>query len=439
MKKILLTSLLIAGTLAADDWPRWMGEKADSTWQEEGVRKILPEKGAKVLWRVPVGWGYSGPSVSDGLVFLPEYVRTEGELMNNPGKAVPWKGKERLRALDVKDGSEKWVFEHEIDYLLSYPGGPRSTPTITNGRVYFLGAMGHFTCLEEKTGKVIWQKDFQKDFGAPLPIWGFSAHPLVKGDTVYCLVGGEGSTAVAFDAKTGDVKWKSLSAEKQGYCPPSIIQAGGVDQLIIWHPESMNSLNPKTGEPYWSLPLKPNYGMSVITPQVVGNKMFASAIGRVGALIELDETKPSAKFAWKGKPKTALYCCNSTPIIVDGVIYGSDIDSSTLIAASLEDGKRFWQSEEPVMAEENRKGGRHGTVYLTHHAKNGQFWITNENGDLILAELSKEGYKELGRQHILEPTNEAFGRPVVWSAPAFSEKSILMRNDKELVRVDLSE
>ena len=439
MKKVAFIYFTVISSLFADDWPRWMGEKADSVWREEGIRKDLPEDGAQVLWRVPAGWGYSGPSVSDGLVFLPEYVRTEGELMNNPGKAVPWKGKERLRAIDLKSGKDTWVFEQEVDYLLSYPGGPRSTPTIADGHVYFLGAMGHFTCMEEKTGKVIWKKDFQKDFGAPLPIWGFSAHPLVKNGVVYCLVGGEGSIAAAFDARTGELKWKSLTADRQGYCPPSIVKAGGVEQLIIWHPKSINSLNPKTGAPFWSLPLKPRHGMSVMTPQVVGNKMFVSAIGRVGALIKLDDKKPAASIAWRGKPKTALYACNSTPIIVDGIIYGSDIDSSTLIAARLTDGERLWHSEEPVIQKEHRKGGRHGTVYLTYHAANQQFWITNEGGELILATLDKDGYTELGRQHILEPTNEAFGRPVIWSAPAFAEKSILMRNDKELVRVALSE
>lgn len=439
MRKTFILLVVVMTPIFADDWPRWMGEKADSTWHEEGIRKNLPKDGAKVLWRVPVAWGYSGPSVADGLVFLPEYIRTEGELINNPGKAVRWKGMERVRAIDLKTGKDQWVFERKVDYLLSYPGGPRSTPTVADGRVYFLGAMGHFTCLDAKTGKMIWQKDFQKDFGAPLPIWGFSAHPLVKDGTVYSLVGGEGSVAVAFDAETGKVKWKSLSTDNQGYCPPSIIEAGGVEQLIIWHPEAMNSLDPATGKPYWSLPLKPRYGMSVMTPQVAGNQIFTSAIGRVGALIELDENKPAASIAWRGKPKTALYCCNSTPLIVNGVIYGSDIDSSTLIAARLSDGERLWQSDEPVIQKELRKGGRHGTVYLTYHPKNDQFWITNEGGDLILAKLSKEGYTELGRQHILEPTNEAFGRPVVWSAPAFSEKSILMRNDKELVRVDLSE
>ncbi|MDB4295699.1 PQQ-like beta-propeller repeat protein [Akkermansiaceae bacterium] len=438
MIKVTCLSIGLIASAIGDDWPRWMGAESDGIWREDGVRTDLPAKGARVLWRVPVGWGYSGPSVAGGNVYLPEYVRTEGELMNNPGKAVEWKGSERLRCLDMSTGKEKWVFKQAVDYLLSYPGGPRSTPTIADGRVYFLGAMGHFTCLDAETGKVIWKTDFQKDFGAPLPIWGFSAHPLVKGDTVYCLVGGEGSTAVAFDAKSGKVKWKSLTVDKQGYCPPSIVKAGGVDQLIIWHTESINGLNPNTGEKYWSLPLKPNYGMSVITPRLVENRMFASAIGRVGAMIELDPDKPTASFAWKGKPKTALYCCNSTPIVVDGVIYGSDIDSNCLIAASWEDGKRFWQTEEPTMAKEHRTSGRHATVYLTLHEKSGKFWLVNESGDLILAELSKEGYKELGRQHVLEPTNEAFGRPVVWSAPAFAGKSVFMRNDKELVRVDLS-
>ena len=438
MKRVFATLIFLTFSAAAADWPRWMGEKADGVWREAGVRKDFPADGLPVTWRVPVGWGYSGPAVVKGLVYLSDYQRSSGELMNNPGKSVVWEGTERLLCLDAATGEEKWKYETRRTYDLSYPGGPRSTPTVADGKVYFLGAMGNLVCFDAASGEKKWEKDFMKEFDAPQLIWGFSAHPLVVGDTVYCIAGGEGSVAVALDAKTGEVKWKALSASSQGYCPPSMIQAGGVDQLLIWHPDALNSLNPKTGESYWSLPLKPNYGMAVMIPQVFDNKLFVSGIGRVGAMIQLNPDKPEASFLWRGKPKTAIYCCNSTPLIIDGVIYGSDIDTSTLIAASVEDGTRFWETQEPVMAEEHRKGGRHGTVYLTHHEGNGQFWIVNEAGDLILAKLSKEGYRELGRQHILEPTNEAFGRPVVWSAPAFSEKSIFMRNDKELVRVDLS-
>ena len=438
MKTVI--ALLAASSLAltADDWPRWMGAKSDGVWREEGVLKDLPEGGAPVSWRVPVGWGYSGPAVADGLVYLTDYQRTSGELINNPGKAVTWEGKERLLCLDAATGKEKWMFEVKRDYELSYPGGPRATPTVADGQVYFLGAMGNLYCFDAKSGEKNWELDFKKEFDAPQLIWGFSAHPLVVGDTVYCIAGGEGSVAVALDTKTGEVKWKALSATTQGYCPPSMIKAGGAEQLLIWHSDGLFSLNPETGESYWSLPLKPNYGMAVMTPQVFGDKLFASGIGSIGAMIQLDSEKPDASYFWKGKPKTAMYCCNSTPLIVDGVIYGSDIDGSSLIAASTEDGVRFWETQDPVMPEKYRNGGRHGTVYLTHHEPSGNFWIVNEGGDLIVAELSREGYKELGRQHVLEPTNEAFQRPVVWSAPAFADKSVFMRNDKELVRVDLS-
>ena len=439
MKKVL--TILAASVLvsSADDWPRWMGEKADGFWREEGVRKDLPEGGAPVKWRVPVGWGYGGPAVVGDSVFLGDYQRSKGSLMNSPNKAVTWEGKERLLCLDAKTGKQKWAYEVDREYELSYPGGPRATPTVVDGLVYFLGAMGHLACVDAKSGKLIWEKDFQRDFGAPLPIWGFSAHPLVANGTVYCIAGGDGSVAVALNAKTGEVKWKALDAQSQGYCPPSLVEAGGVEQLIIWHAEALNGLNPATGELYWSLPLKPIYGMSVMTPRVLGNKMFASGIGRVGAMVKLDEKKPTASFLWKGKPKTAMYCCNSTPLIVDGVIYGSDIRTSSVIAASMEDGKRFWQSQEPSIAEDHRKGGgSHGTAFLTFHEENKQFWIFGEMGDLILAEMTKEGYKELGRQHLLKPTNEVFGRPVVWSGPAFAGKSVYVRNDEELVKVDLS-
>ena len=319
----------------------------------------------------------------------------------------------------------------------------RSTPSYIDGLLYTVaGYNRHVVAIDPKTGETVWsyrepktpraEYSMRADYGKGV------AFGYIDGRGVVVIVS-PGFFLTALDAKTGEVKWKALDAQSQGYCPPSLVEAGGVEQLIIWHAEALNGLNPATGESYWSLPLKPTYGMSVMTPRVVGNKMFASGIGRVGAMVKLDEKKPMASFLWKGKPKTAMYCCNSTPLIVDGVIYGSDIRTSSVIAASMEDGKRFWQSQEPSMAEDHRKGGvSHGTAFLTFHEENKQFWIFGEMGDLILAEMTKEGYKELGRQHLLKPTNEVFGRPVVWSGPAFAGKSVYVRNDEELVMVDLS-
>ena len=219
-----------------------------------------------------------------------------------------------------------------------------------------------------------------------------------------------------------------------------MIEHAGVKQLIIWHPESINSLNPADGSVYWSLPLKAGYGMSIMAPQKSGNKLFASAIGRVGAVMKLNDEKPGAEFLWKAKPKQGLFAANVTPLIIDGVLYGCDIDSSAFTAASLENGERFWQTTLPTLGEENpERGGRHGTAFVTLHQASGKLYLFPETGHLIIAEATPEAYTQISRAKVLEPTNEAFGRPVVWAAPAFAMKSAFVRNDKELIRVDLSE
>jgi outer membrane protein assembly factor BamB len=132
---------------------------------------------------------------------------------------------------------------------MSYPAGPRTPPVVHAGKVYTLGAMGDLFCLDAANGKVLWHRNFMKDFNAPLPMWGFVASPLLDGDKLICLVGGENRVVVAFDRDTGREKWKALTLENSeiGYCPPMIYRAGGRRQLIIWHPEAVNSLDPETG------------------------------------------------------------------------------------------------------------------------------------------------------------------------------------------------
>jgi len=68
----------------------------------------------------------------------------------------------------------------------------------------------------------------------------------------------------------------------------------------------------------------------------------------------------------------------------------------------------------------------------------GRFFLFSETGDLILARLSQQGYEEISRFHVLEPTSHSFGRPVVWSHPAFAQRCLFARNDEELVCVDLA-
>ena len=434
---VFLTSLSL--TLAAD-WPQWLGEKRDGTWQESGVRKDLPAGGAKVLWRTPVSWGYAGPSVAQGKVYVPDFLITEGEFDGKSQGGQPRKGLERILCLDAETGKEVWKHETEVTYMVSYPGGPRVTPTVVEDRLYFQGAMGHFWCLDARNGEVIWKRDITEEYQCRPPRWGYSSHPLVHGDLVYGLAGGDNQVLVAFDKKTGKEKWKALSSDEAGYCPPWVLNYAGVEQLLFWYPEAVVSLNPTNGKTYWSVDLKPIYGISRMAPLLANNKLFISGPGRNAAiLLELDSQKPGVKELWRGEKDTAVYPLNATSQIHENVIYGVDGETSALIAVSMKDGSRLWTTTAPSLAPDAPDRSRHGTAFLVHHELNKQFWIFGEMGDLILAELSAEGYKELGRQHILEPTNEAWRRKVVWSHPAFAYRSVFARNDKEVIRVDLSE
>ena len=426
---------LCVSPAGAEDWPQWLGPDRDSIYREDGVLTEFPEAGLDVKWRVPIGGGYAGPAVADGLVYVTDFVKESGEAFNNPGRRAELKGKERVLCFKADDGSEVWKHEYPLTYNISYPAGPRATPTIADGKVYALGAEGHLVCLDAKTGRVLWQKDFNKEYNTETPIWGYAGHPLVAGDKLICIVGGEGSIAVAFQKDTGKELWRSVSASAPGYSAPTLIEAADVRQLLIWDADKLNSLNPETGKVYWSLPLKPNFDMSIMVPRKKDNYLFASGIGDVGALIELDEAEPKAEIVWKGKAKTALYAANSTPFIDEDTIYGADCRSGAFRAVDLKMGDRLWETFKPTHGGERPAG--HGTAFVVKHQPSGRFFLFSETGDLITAELTREGYNEISRFHVLEPTGDAFGRKVVWSHPAFAEGSVFARNDKELVRVSL--
>jgi hypothetical protein len=169
--------------------------------------------------------------------------------------------------------------------------------------------------------------------------------------------------------------------------------------------------------------------------------LFASGIGRVAALFALPAGDAPPSLLWRGAPKSAVYCANSTPFIAGDVLYGCDCDTGALTAVALADGRRLWETLAPTTGGERRS--KHGTAFLVRQAEPvagdppaaTRTWIFSETGDLILARLSPERYEELGRMRVVEPTNECFGREVVWSHPAFAGGCIFVRNDRELVCV----
>ncbi len=424
--------VLFTTCLAAADWPQWLGPQRDSVWRETGILAKFPPGGPKVLWRAPVAAGYSGPAVANGRVYLTDRVLAEGvqnpkpTFSTRPKNAIP--GTERVLCFDASSGKQLWKHEYDCPYTIDYPLGPRTTPVVHEGKVYTLGAEGNLFCLDADTGRPIWSRDFKKDYKAETPIWGVAAHPLIDGQKLICMVGGEGSAVVAFDKNTGKELWKALTAKNLGYCPPTIVEAGGKRQLVVWHGEAANGLDPETGKVHWTEPVKTHMGMAISTPKKAGDLLFlTSTFGN--STMQADP--PGVEVAWKGNPRENSFdSVFGAPFVQDGHIYGTSSDGE-LFCIKPETGERLWKTDKP-----NGRKARCADVFLIQNGD--RFFLWTEKGDLIIARLSPKGYEEMDRTNLLGPTSSAFGREVLWMHPAFANRCIFVRNDKELLCVSLA-
>jgi outer membrane protein assembly factor BamB len=452
MRSIRIRGALVAAMLtlplnfaSADDWPQWLGPKRDGVWRETGIVKSLPKTGLPVVWRQPVSEGYSGPAVAEGKVFVTDWIRDQDA--KKPAGPFDVKsaqaGKERVHCFDENTGKPLWTYEYDCPYQVSYAAGPRCTPVVSGGKVWTLGTMGDLCCLETETGKLVWSKNFVKDFGAKEPLWGFSSHPLLDGDLLICFAGGKDeSLAVAFEAATGKVRWHALPTQDAthgpGYAPPVIAEVGKTRQLIVWHPNGVSSLDPKTGQHYWTQEFPVKAGMTIATPRVAGDRLFVTSFYSGPMMLQLAQNTPGARVLWKAREgvterKTdGLHAVMCTPVIKDGYIYGV-CSYGQLRCLRMDSGQRNWETLKPVEGKEERWGN----AFIIAHED--RYFIFNERGELILADLSPDGYEELGRVAVIEPTNPLVNRPVVWMHPAFANKCMFARNDNEIVCVSLAE
>ena len=441
MKNRLLFALLTSSTFAqADDWPQWLGTSRDANWYEDGIIEVFPVGGPKMRWKAKLGSGYTGPAVSGGRVFVMDRVASvvdsaEAKLLhkgppprniNFVRKLLP--GKERLVCLNEADGKRLWAHEWDCPYttVAAYAIGPRATPTVDGDRVYALGAEGNLFCLSTKDGSVVWQRDFKRDYGLKIPEWGTAAHPLVHGDRLICIVGGEGSTCVAFDKRTGRELWRALSAAQPGYCPPTLCDIAGREQLLIWHSDALESLNPMDGTVYWSVPIKPTYAMAIAQPVVEGNLVYVMGYNRVSACVEVGDDGKMANLLWKGTTRRGIAGVHNTAFILDGLVYACG-PNGKYSCIRLASGKKLWSTFAPT------KDNRLASWANVFTVRNGsRFFLANDYGELIIAKLNEERYSEISRAKLIEPTHRVAGRMLVWSHPAFANRSIYLRNDEEI-------
>ena len=442
----LYSGVLHSKSCSAEDWPQWLGPQRLPVWNEDGVIDTFPESGPPLRWKAELGGGYSGPAVANGRVFVmdretPPADTEVGRLLheeeppsnqNFVRRLLP--GRERVLCFRESDGKPLWSHEYDCPYtsVAIYAIGPRCTPTVDEDRVYTLGAEGHLVCLRVADGSVVWKRNFVTEFGLDVPEWGIAAHPLIDGERLICMVGGEGTTCVAFNKRTGKEIWRALAAKQPGYCPPMIYEFGGLRQLITWDSDAVSALSPANGEVYWRVPFEATFAMAIGAPQREGNSLFMMAYNRKSAMIEVSADGRSAELAWQGNAKRGIDGVLNTAVLHDGYIYGCG-NGGRYVCAELKTGKRIWETFEPSTG---KRPASWANVFTVRHGE--RYFLANDLGDLIIARMTPRGYEELSRTHLINPTHAVGNRTLVWSHPAFANRSIYLRNDKEILCYSLA-
>ncbi len=419
----MMVSLLFV-TARADDWPQWRGPTRDGQWNETGLIESFASKEPAPLWRAPIGPGYNGPVVADGRVFVMDRVTEPEE-------------SERIHCFDADNGKPVWSYRYACKYRnVQYPAGPRAAMLIDSGRAYSFGTMGHLFCFDAATGKILWQKDLLKDYKLRMPIWGIAAAPLVEGDKLIVLAGGQdGASVVAFDKVTGKEIWRALD-DPIGYSAPIVIDHGGKRTLVCWTGTRVVGLEPSDGKLVWEYPYKHSkMVINMPTPVDQDGLLFVSGFYDGSLLLKLspDRTVSCAwrRFGPSEMETDSLHCCISTPVILGENIYGVDTYGQ-FRCLDRKTGDRVWEDSTAVPK------ARWATI---HFVQNGPTtWMFNERGELVIGTLSPKGFHEISRARILEPTMDQLDQRggVCWSHPAFANRRVYARNDRELVCVDLA-
>lgn len=423
MNRILLLALILIFHTGCNsqDWPDWRGPDRDAVWEATGVVEKFDSDVIGLKWSVPIGPGYSGPTVSEGRVYVTDRIE-------RPAQA------ERVLCFDEETGEQIWVYQYDCFYDVGYPAGPRASVVINEGKAYSLGTMGHLFCFDAESGRVLWQRDLNTEYKINMPIWGIASTPLVVDDKIIVHVSGSNSACVvAFNKKTGKEIWRNLD-DRAGYSAPIVIEKKGVRVVVNWTEHSLSGLDPESGEVYWRFPWTTGSGMSIATPVLYKNHIFVSAFYSGSLLVKLGDDYRTAEKVWQRegvseRETDALHCVMNTPVIMGDHIYGVD-SYGELRCLDFYTGDRIWEDLSAV------KKDRWANIHFIQ--KGDKIWMFNEHGELLITELSPEGFKEISRAKLIEPTRKQLGRGVTWSHPAFANRHVFIRNDERLVCADLS-
>jgi outer membrane protein assembly factor BamB len=368
--------VLLAGTVAAEDWPWWRGPTSDGIsaekdWSPEAVAA------GKVLWRANVGKGHASFAVAGGKVYT----------MGNAGN------KDTVYCFDAETGKEVWKQTYDCP-AGNYPG-PRGTPTVDGKFVYSMSREGHLLCMDSASGKVKWRKKVPSG----LPRWGISTSPIIHGKF---LLLNAGTSGVAYDKKSGKRAWTGGDGTP-GYASPVIMKLGGTECALIFSAKSLICVNAKSGRPRWSFPWVTKYDVNAGDPVVIGKDRVFISSGYNHGCAMLKVSSKGAKALWQN---TAMRNHMASTIHHEGALYG--FDDGTLACLDSKSSATKW----------TQGGFGKGALMLA----DGKLIFLSERGvDLVIAEATPKGYVELAKTRVFSGHT--------WTAPVLANGRIYCRND----------
>ena len=386
--------------LRADDFPQYLGPNRDGHLDGPALARDWDAAPPKELWRRPIGEGWSGFAVRDGLAVTQEQRD----------------GSEFVTAFDLATGEVRWSTRHDDAFTSSLGGnGPRATPTLTGRRVYATSAAGTLSSLDLRTGELIWSHDFVEETQARLPEWGHSGSPLIVGDLVVINAGGPGASLVAYARDGGETRWAEGS-DPAGYASPMLTRRAGVDQIVNFSAVSVVGHSPLDGRVLWRHEWSPGQP-NVAQPLPLGaTDLLVSAGYGVGAQrLRLqrtgeDEEALTVEQLWDNNTLKAKF---SNYLEIDGLVYGLDEGIMTCIDPA--DGERRW------------KGGRYGHGQLLRVGD--LLLVQGERGEVFLVDPDPNELRELA-------SFEALPRKA-WNTPALAGNLYLVRNHQEAAAFQL--
>ena len=414
MNRATLVALLTIASApaAAEDWPRWRGPRGDGSWSAPKLPEKWPATGLKTVWKQPVGGGYAGVTVSGGRVFTMDLEAPIQPKSKGVGKPD---GAERILCFDAASGQKLWSRSYAVTYgnLGGYANGPRTSPTLQEGNVYTLGAVGHLHCLDAKTGDIVWQHDTVAKFQAQVPEWGFACSPVIDGDNVIVHLGAkDGGCVIAFDRLTGKETWRTL-ADPAGYCTPAVFDTPAGRVLVLWTPKNIHAIEPATGKPLWNAPYPVTYGVSIASPIYRDGIVFVTGYWEGSKAIKVGPKLTDHELVWTDSKN--LRGIMAQPLYRDGHVYTIDKDFG-LTCFNLKTGKKLWDDGNELTPKARNP---HASIVLVNDSD--RALALNSVGELILLRLNTKGYVEESRTKVLNGQ--------VWGHPAFAGRFLFAKSD----------